>query len=94
MTDTTHGNKTSWPRRPDSERWPELSIRKVPADSVPYGVSISRNGRTAWAAYHDSVLIGVGATRDAARSKYRDWRIAESAKRAANKRAEGDGAKC
>ena len=47
----SHGNKTSWqPRRSDSGRWPELSLRKVPADSVPYGDSISRNGETVWAA--------------------------------------------
>jgi hypothetical protein len=27
---------------------PELSIVKVQADSVPFGVDISRNGRTVW----------------------------------------------
>jgi predicted nucleotidyltransferase len=71
----SHGNKTSWPHKPDSERWPELSISKVPADSVPYGDSNSRNGRTVWAAFHNDKLIAVGATHDDARRKYRDWTI-------------------
>lgn len=65
----SHGNKIAWPHKPDSERFPALSIRKVPADSVPFGESISRNGSTVWAAYHDGKLIAVGATRDGARSK-------------------------
>ena len=70
-----HGNAASWPHRPDSERWPELSLRKVPANSVPFGESISRNGRSVWAAYHNDELIAVGATHDEARRKYRDWII-------------------
>lgn len=80
--DNSHGNRTSWPHRPDSERWPEMSIRKVQANTVPFGESISRNGRTVWAAYHNDRLIAVGATHDEARAKYRTWSIAESAKRA------------
>jgi hypothetical protein len=71
--DDSHGNAASWPHRPDSERWPELSIRKVAASSVPYGESISRNGRRCWAAFHNEQLIAVGATRDEARNRYRDW---------------------
>jgi hypothetical protein len=70
----SHGNKTAWPHRPDSERFPELSVRKVAADSVPFGESISRNGKTVWAAYHDDRLIAVGATHDEARDKYATWR--------------------
>ena len=70
MTRDSHGNASrNQPRRLDSERWPKLSIRKVPADSVPYGDSISRNGRTVWAAYDDGRLVAVGATRDEVRSK-------------------------
>ena len=46
--DDSHGNKASWPHRPDSERWPELSLRKIPADSVPFGDCVSRNGKTCW----------------------------------------------
>ena len=59
--------------RPDRERWPELSLRKVPADGVPYGVNVSSNGRTVWAAYHNGELVAVAATRDEARAKYRQW---------------------
>jgi YD repeat-containing protein len=48
-------------------------MRKVPADSVPYGESISNNGRTVWAAYDDSGrLIAVAATAGEARRKYRE----------------------
>jgi hypothetical protein len=47
-------------------------IRKVPANSVPYGPDICRVGRYVWAAYTlDGVLVGVGATRDEARNKTR-----------------------
>jgi hypothetical protein len=82
----SHGNKTAWPHRPDSERFPELSIRKVPADSVPYGESISRNGRTVWAAFHAGEFVCCGATHDEARDQYRDWSIRQSAARAEAKR--------
>jgi hypothetical protein len=70
-----HGNKRSDTHRPDSERFRELSIRKVQADSVPYGDSISRNGRTVWAAFHSDQLIAVGATVGEARRKYIDWHV-------------------
>jgi hypothetical protein len=73
MADTAHGSKISWKHRPDSERWPELSIRKVPASSVPFGESISRNGRTVWAGYHNGELVAVGATCDQTRAKYKNW---------------------
>jgi hypothetical protein len=70
-----HGNQTSaGPRRPDSERWPELTVKKVAASSVPFGESISRNGKTVWASYHDDQLIAVGASHDEARDKYATWR--------------------
>jgi hypothetical protein len=52
------------------------TIRKVPADSVPYGESISRNGRTVWAAYDGETLVVVAATADEARCKYREVRKA------------------
>jgi hypothetical protein len=71
----SHGNAASWPHRPDSERFPELSIRKVPADGVPYGESISTNGRTVWAAYHNDKLIAVGVTHDDVRGKYIAWSV-------------------
>ena len=84
----SHGNKVDHGRaRPDSERWPELSLRKVDEASVPYGESISRNGRIVWAAYHSGELVVVGATRDEARAKYRDWHVSQGMS------AEGDGQK-
>ncbi len=48
------------------------TIRKVPADSVPYGENISRNGRTVWAAYDGETLVVVAATAGEARTKYRE----------------------
>ena len=48
-------------------------VRKVPADSVPYGESISNNGRTVWAAFNDAgQLVCVGATSSEVRRKYRE----------------------
>ena len=47
-----------------------FTIRKVPADSVPYGPDICRVGKHVWAAYTlDGVLVAVGATRGEARNK-------------------------
>ena len=71
-----HGSKCRTAYRPDP---PELTIRKVPADSVPFGESISRNGRTVWAAYHNNELMAVAESADAARRKYRAvlWQRAE-----------------
>lgn len=92
MRDDSHGNKTSGPRVPLSERFPDMSVRKVPADSVPYGDSISRNGDTVWTAYDGETLIAVAATADEVRDKYKAWWYARDAKQAAAKRerAEGD----
>jgi len=65
-----HGNRISSTRRPDPH---PPTIRKVPADSVPYGESISRNGRTVWAAFDDAeVLVAVAATAPEVRAKYRE----------------------
>ena len=66
--DDSHGNKThsGGPR-------PHIDVRKVPVDSVPYGDSISRNGRTVWATYDDEGhLVAVAATAPEARRKYRE----------------------
>lgn len=70
----SHGNKThsGAPR-------PHIGVHKVPADSVPYGESISRNGRTVWAAYDGETLVAVGATVPEARRKYRRWEISRGA---------------
>ena len=62
-----HGR--NWPHHPDSVRFPELALRKVEADTVPYGPSIFKNGRTVWAAYHDGEYVCCGATREECRSK-------------------------
>jgi hypothetical protein len=70
-----HGNRRSDRHIPDAERFPELSVRKVDAGTVPYGSSVARNGRTCWASYHGDRLIAVGATSGEARSKYIDWHV-------------------
>ena len=64
-------------------------VRKVPADSVPYGESISRNGRTVWAAYIGERLVAVAATAEEARRKCR-----AVLEREIKERAEGSGQKC
>jgi hypothetical protein len=57
------------------------TVRKVPADSVPFGSDISHN---VWAAHDEAgILIAVAATSDEVRRKYRSLQ-----------RAEGDGQKC
>ena len=50
-----------------------ITVRKVPADSVPYGSSISTHGNYVWAAYaDDGELIAIAPTAAEARGKYRD----------------------
>lgn len=62
-----YSNKV-WPASPGQH----IDVRKVPADSVPYGGSISRNGRTVWAAFDAAGrLVCVAATANEARRKYR-----------------------
>lgn len=81
-----HKSGKSGARRTYAERFPEMSLRKVDAASVPYGSSVSKNGRTCWASYHRDQLIAVGATADEARGKYVDWSIRQRAARAETKR--------
>jgi hypothetical protein len=57
--------------RKDSFPW--LRLLKVAVSSVPYGDSISHNGRTVWAAYYKDELISLGGVRDEALSKYAVW---------------------
>jgi hypothetical protein len=66
----------NWPHKPNPNA-DIPTVRKVPASSVPYGESISRNGRTVWAAYDGERLVAVGATADEARQSYRKVRAAE-----------------
>jgi hypothetical protein len=61
----SHGGHSADPHPP--------TVRKVPADSVPYGESISRNGRTVFVAFNDAgQLVCVGATSSEVRRKYRE----------------------
>jgi hypothetical protein len=48
------------------------TARKVPANSVPFGESISRNGQTVWIAMDGERVVCVGATSDEVRSKCRE----------------------
>ena len=50
------------------------TIRKVPASSVPYGESISRNGRTVWVAVAGERVVCVAATSVEVRRKFYDIR--------------------
>jgi hypothetical protein len=68
------GNRVAPVAKPE-ERGPDVqwapTIRKVPADSVPYGDAICTRGHHVWAAYDADRLVCVGATAKEARSKYR-----------------------
>jgi hypothetical protein len=48
------------------------TVRKVPADSVPYGPNISTHGNYVWCAYEGDEVIAVAPTAAEARGKYRD----------------------
>jgi hypothetical protein len=65
---TTYGHQKIPVYKPE----PKIDVRKVPADSVPYGSSISHNGKTVWAAYDGERLVCVAATAPQARRKYRE----------------------
>jgi hypothetical protein len=58
------------------------TLRKQPADSAPYGTSITRNGRHVWAAYDGETLVAVAATADEVRGEYgrayRRWWAAQN----------------
>ena len=56
-----------------------VTIRKVPADSVPYGDSISHNGKAVWAAFDGESRVAVGATAGEARRKF--WQVRKAAER-------------
>lgn len=72
MKDHGHGNKChSTPSRGQRER---IDVRKVSADSVPFGKEHSRNGKTVWAAYEGARLVCLAATAEVARVKYRALR--------------------
>lgn len=49
----------------------DIDVRKVPAESVPYGESISTRGDYVWCAYDDrGTLVCVAATANEARRRY------------------------
>jgi hypothetical protein len=59
----------------------DIDVRKVPADSVPYGESISTRGDYVWCAYDErGTLVCVAATADEARRKYRERKQVGTAK--------------
>jgi hypothetical protein len=66
------GKDSSGPRRTYAEKYPERSIVKVPADSVPYGTDVSRNGRDVWAVFDYGELLCIAPTAKEARRKAYD----------------------
>src|SRR5690349_3382247 len=51
------------------------TIRKQPADSVPYGMDISRDGRWVHVAYDGDRRVAVAATAKEARERYHRARV-------------------
>lgn len=62
-----------------------IPVRKVPASSVRYGESVSRNGKHVWVAT-DGTVTAVGATAGEARLKFKAIREAQRTERAAQSR--------
>lgn len=66
MKDERHGDRMGTHRMNQDAP----TVRKVPADSVFLGDSISRNGSTVWVAYDaKGTLIAVAATADEVRRR-------------------------
>lgn len=82
---TGHGNKNT----PHTDAQDVPQVRKVRADSVPFGEDICRHGKHVWCAYDGDVLIAVTATADEARRK---WRVYQVQKRIREQK--GSSAKC
>jgi hypothetical protein len=78
-TDNSHSNNRN-PHRSPSRRQ-QADVRKVAADSVPYGDSISRNGTHVWAGFDGERLLCVCATAGEARRKCADILAAEESAR-------------
>jgi hypothetical protein len=51
------------------------TLKKVPAESVPYGDIICTCGTSVWAAYSGNTLVAVGATKKEAQQKYQRTRL-------------------
>lgn len=58
------------PRRTWAEKHSKVDVRKVPANSVPFGEQVSGNGKTVWAVYLDGVLLCLGRTAKEAKHNY------------------------
>ena len=65
-----HGRSQTGPRRTFAEIYPDVDVRKVPADSVPYGEQVSPNGRYVWAVYLAGELLCLGRTAAEARNNF------------------------
>jgi hypothetical protein len=50
------------------------TVKKVPAESVPYGTDICTRGNSVWAAYSGEELVVVAATKKEVLRKYRSAR--------------------
>lgn len=83
------GKDSSGPRRTYAEKYPERSLIKVPAHTVPYGTDVSRNGFV-WAVFDDGELLCIAPTAKEARRKAYD---AKARLDAARRVAEGEGQK-
>jgi len=62
------------------------TVRKVSADSVPYGPNISTQGNYVWCAYEGDEVVAIAPTAAEARGKHREamrqrLRVAEAAAR-------------
>lgn len=66
----THGTRNS----PHTDG-PKPDVRKVPADSVPFGEDICRRGTSVWAGFDGDKVICVEATAVEARRKWRDYMV-------------------
>ena len=65
-------------------------IRKLAADTVPYGDAITTRGNYVWGAFDGDELVAIGATVDEAKRKYRRvW--AESMTKRSGQAEEGRG---
>jgi hypothetical protein len=69
-----HGQSRATRRPSPTQR---VTVRKVDADSVPYGDSVSHNGRTCWIAVDGDRILCVRATAEQARRAGADILAAE-----------------
>ena len=72
------GGVVHWKRGPRTAVQLKPTIRRVPADSVPYGRDICTRGNHVWAAYDADRLVCVGATAKKVRELYYRVRLGDS----------------